>query len=136
VWSEEATPLPGKETRMASKSKEARQDQKVYWEKRLDERLTALKEKGADKIAKDTTLRKIRAKIREADSRLKAISQKEKKVEEMAQRKVEKAKAAKKERSKKQKEPAPTEEVSKRQKKKQKKRQEKQAQQGGKQEAG
>jgi hypothetical protein len=121
---------------MASKSKEARQDQKTYWEKRLDERLTVLKEKGAEKTAKDTILQKIRAKIREADSRLKTISQKEKKVEEMAERKMEKAKAAKKEKGKKQKEPEPTEQVSKRQKKKQKKREEKQAQQGGTQEAG
>lgn len=116
---------------MASKSKAAREDQKTYWKKKLDERLIALKEKGAtsESITKDTAVRKIRARIRDADSRLKAISEAEKKLEDMARRRAEKAAAPKKEKSKKEKESALTEEMSKRQKKKRKKREEKQTKQ-------
>jgi hypothetical protein len=113
---------------MASKSKAARKDQKVYWEKKLDERLSALKEKGAnsESITKDTAVRKIRAKIREATSRLKAISEAEKKLEDMARRRAEKAATPKKEKGNKEKDSAQTEEMSKRQQKKRKKREEKQ----------
>lgn len=117
---------------MGSKSKAAREDQKVYWKKKLDERLTLLKEKGtpSEGVRTDNAVQKIRAKIRETDSRLKTISRKEKKAEEMAQRRAEKAAAPKQEKVKKGKSAEQAEEMSKRQQKKQKKREEKQTQQG------
>ena len=117
---------------MGSKSKAAREDQKVYWKKKLDERLTLLKEKGtpSEGVRADKAVQKIRAKIRETDSRLKTISRKEKKAEEMAQRRAEKAAAPKQEKVKKGKSAEQAEEMSKRQQKKQKKREEKQTQQG------
>jgi len=65
---------------MASKEKAARLEQRVYWEEKLNQRLSLLTDKGAEagKIAKDTTVRKLRAKVRETDKRLKAIEEKEK----------------------------------------------------------
>jgi hypothetical protein len=108
---------------MASKSKEARGSQKEYWGNRLNQRLSFLADKDFDsgKIAKDATVRKIRAKIREAESRLKAIASAEKKVEEMARIKTEKAATPKIEKGKKKKEVEKASEVSKREQKKSKK---------------
>jgi len=88
---------------MASKEKTARLEQRVYWEEKLKQRLSLLAEKGAEseKITKDTTVRKLRAKMRETDERLKAIEGKEKKLEEMAKLRAEKLAAPKKEQGKK-----------------------------------
>ena len=84
---------------MASKEKAARLEQRVYWEEKLNQRLSLMADKGAEseKIAKDTTVRKLRAKMRETDKRLMAIEEKEKKLEEMARVKAEKLAAPKKE---------------------------------------
>ena len=113
----------GKEKDMASKSLEAREDQKEYWGSKLNQRLSFLTEKGFEpgKITKDVTVRKLRAKIRVTESRLKTIASKEKKVEEMARIKAEKAAAPKQEKGKKKKEAGKTTEKSKRQQKKSKK---------------
>ena len=107
---------------MASKSKEARLEQKAYWENKLTQRLSVLTEKGfeAPKIAKDSAVRKIRGKIRESGARLKTIADLEKKNEEMARIKAEKMAAPQKEKKT---EKAP--EMSKRQQKKTKKKESK-----------
>ena len=88
---------------MASKSKIVRLDQKTYWEEKLNARLSLLAEKGLDlqKAAKDETVRKVRAKIRETEDRLRAIEAREKKLEEMARLKAEKQSLPKKDKLKK-----------------------------------
>ncbi len=112
-----------KEKDMVSKSLEARENQKEYWGNKLNQRLSFLTEKGFEpgKIAKDVTVRKLRAKLREIGGRLKTITSKAKKVEEMARIKAEKAAAPKQEKGKKKKEAGKTPEKSKRQHKKSKK---------------
>ena len=114
----------GREKDMASKSVEARENQKAYWGNKLNQRLSFLTEKGFEpgKIAKDGTVRKLRAKIRETESRLKTIARKQEKVETMAKIKAEKAAAPKEEKVKKKKEGAKPPEKSKRQQKKSKKK--------------
>ena len=113
----------GKEKDVASKSLEARENQKEYWGSKLNQRLSFLTDKGFEpgKIAKDGIVRKFRAKIRETESRLKTIASKEMKVEEMARTKAEKAASPKQEKIKKKKEVGKTPEKSKRQQKKSKK---------------
>ena len=113
----------GKGKNMASKSFEAKENQKEYWGSKLNQRLSFLTERGFEpgKIAKDTIVRKFRAKMRETESRLKTIALKAKKVEEMARIKAEKAAAPKQEKGKKKKEVGKTTEKSKRQQKKSKK---------------
>ena len=109
---------------MASKGKEQRLDQKHHWNEQLQQRLSLLAEKGldADAASKDTTVRKLRAKMRETGERLRAIEGKEKKVEEMARIKSEKLAAPKKEKSSKKKMVEETAAESKRQQKKKKKK--------------
>lgn len=109
-----------KEKDMVSKSFESRENQKEYWGSKLNQRLSFLTEKGFEpgKIAKDVTVRKLRAKLRETGSRLKTIASKEKKVKEMARIKAENAAAPKEEKKKK---AEKTPEKSKRQQKKSKK---------------
>ena len=117
----------GKEKDMVSKSLEARENQKEYWGSKLDQRLSFLTEKGFEpgKIAKDVTVRKLRAKMRETESRLKTIAIKKKKVEKMVRIKAEKAAAPKQEKGKNKKEVGKTSEKSKRQQKKSKKKESK-----------
>ncbi len=113
---------------MASKSKEARLDQRAYWQNQLDQRLAALTEQGVEpqKIAKDITVRSLRAKLRKTESRLKVIAGREQKVAEMATAKAEKQAAPKKDKVKAEKVDQETQEMSKRQQKKQKKKEGKQ----------
>lgn len=108
---------------MVSKSKDSREVQKEYWTNKLNQRLSFLAEKGLEQVevAKDTTIRKIRAKIRDTEGRLRTIAGLEKKTGEMVRIKAEKAAAPKKEKGKKKKEGEQTTEMSKRQKKKKKK---------------
>ena len=111
---------------MSSKTKESRTNQKMYWKDKLNQRLSLLGEKGLEpaKIAKDPTVRKLRAYIRETETRLRAIVDQEKKKEEMARMKAEKTSAPKKEKGEKKKDLEPQAEDSKRQKiKKEKKAQ-------------
>lgn len=109
---------------MASKGKEERVGQKAYWEGKLALRLSVLGEKGLEpgKIAKDAVVRKIRARIREADLRLKAIADLEKRTDDLARVKAEKMATPKEEKSKKRKGPDEAPAVSKRQQKKRKKK--------------
>ncbi|MCF8143797.1 MAG: hypothetical protein K9N21_07760 [Deltaproteobacteria bacterium] len=109
---------------MVSKAKEARLEQKHYWDEQLAQRLSLLTEKGldADAVSKDTTVRKLRAKIRETGQRLRAIEGKEKKAEEMARIKAEKLAAPKKDKSSKKKVVEEASAESKRQQKKKKKK--------------
>ena len=108
---------------MVSKSKESREGQKVYWTNKMNQRLSDLAEKGLEpsKISKDVTVRKIRAKLRETENRLKTIAGLENKVKEMAKIKSEKKAAPEKVKGKKKKEAEKTPEMSKRQQKKKKK---------------
>jgi len=109
---------------MASKDKESRLAQMGYWEGQLSESLAQLAEKGVapEKIAKDTEIKKIRAKIRETRDRLVAIEEKEKKLEEMVKARAEKAANPKKSKKKQEEEQAAE---SKRQQKKKKKKEKK-----------
>jgi len=113
---------------MPSKSKTARLEQKAYWEEKLAQRLSALAEKGfpPEKIARDTAVKQLRARIRETGARLRVISEREKKAEEMARARAEKTAAPKMKKTKKTAEADAGGNVSKRQQKKQKKKAEKQ----------
>ncbi len=110
---------------MASKGKEERLEQKALWEEKLSQRLAELKENGveAQKVAKDTVVRQIRARLREANHRLETIAKMEKKVQEMIVAKAEKLAAPKEKKSKKKDIQQETE--SKRQQKKKKKKENK-----------
>ena len=108
---------------MPSKSKESRMEQKLFWEEKLKRRLDLLSEKGVEpsKSARDMTVKKIRANLRETEARLKAIETEEKEAEEMARKKAEKQ-AAPKEKKAKKKETGGKPAESKRQQKKKKKK--------------
>jgi len=108
---------------MASKDKVVRDAQKVYVEGVLSRRLKALNESGIEpkEIAKDTSVRKIRAEIRKIGARLAVIDKKEKKIEEMARIKAEKMSIPKEEKAKETKVAEETSETSKRQQKLEKK---------------
>ena len=112
---------------MASKAKEMRVNQREYWEGKLKERFSVLSEQGVapEKMTKDVAVRKIRAKLRDTEARLKAIARLEKQTEEMARIKVEKAAAPKKEKAKKGMAAEGSSEPSKRQKKKMQKKERK-----------
>ncbi len=114
---------------MPSKTKESRTDQRMYWKDKLNQRLSLLGEKGLEpaKIAKDPTVRKLRAYIRETETRLRVIADQEKKREEMARMKAEKTSAPKKEKGKKKKDPETSAEDGKRQKKKKEKKAQKES---------
>jgi hypothetical protein len=81
---------------MGSQQKQTQLNRKEQYERKLAERISFLTEKGADasKIDKDTTVKELRADIRAAAGRLNAIAAKEKRTEEHARAKEEKAKAA------------------------------------------
>ena len=110
---------------MASKDKASRLAQMDYWESQLNQRLAQLAEKevAPEKIAKDTEIKKIRAKIRETRDRLGTIEEREKKLEKMTEARAEKAAKPKKSKNKKKEEEGSAE--SKRQQKKKKKKEKK-----------
>lgn len=115
---------------MPSKSKEVRLNQKADLEDNLSRRLVILAGKGIDdpsSIARDTTVRGIRANIRKTKARLKAIDAREDKKEEMARVKAEKAASPKKIKSGNKKEAEEAAILSKRQQKKKKKKDKKEA---------
>ena len=86
---------------MASKDRAARKEQKLYWENQLSRRLEVLTEKGLEsgRIAKDPTVKKIRARLRKTETRLKAIDELAKKNEEMIEAKAAKAEEKTKEKA-------------------------------------
>ncbi len=112
---------------MGSNSKAARLSQMNYWEAKLEQRIKRLSESGKEpqKIPSDPVVRKIRAKIRETQARIRAIEEKEKKNEELARQRTQKTSKPKKEKFKKKKGGQQKQELSKRQQKKLKKKEQK-----------
>jgi len=84
---------------MDSKRKQIHVRQKEYYSRLLRDRLSFLAAKGipAPKAAKDTLARKWRAAVKAIDRRLKLMAEHEKRSEEMARIKAERAAAPKKE---------------------------------------
>jgi hypothetical protein len=109
---------------MPSKSRESRETQKAYWESQRDLRLSDLAERDLDQaeILKDPALRKIKAQIRAADFRLRAIAALEAKQEQMKRTKDEKQSAPKEDKGKKKATAEEEPHLSKRQQKKQDKK--------------
>lgn len=85
---------------MSLKRKQAQLRQKAYFEQLLENRLSFLSGKGIEprKIDKDPLVRKFKADVRAVNNRLRLIAENEKRTEEMARIKAEKAAAPKKER--------------------------------------
>jgi len=84
---------------MGLKRKQMLMGQKAFFEQKLQNRLAFLSGKGieAPKAAKDTLVRKFRADIKAVNSRTKFITDNEKRAEEMAKIKAERAAAPLKE---------------------------------------
>lgn len=84
---------------MPSKSKDVRIDQRRVLEKKLDLRLQQLNEKGTskEKAESDPLVKNLKAKIRETNTRIKAVEKIEKLNEDLAQAKIQKLSAPKKE---------------------------------------
>ena len=84
---------------MGLKRKQMQMRQKAYFEQKLQNRLSFLSGKGieAPKIDKDPLVRKLRANIRAVNNRLRLIADNEKRTEEMAKIKAERAAAPAKE---------------------------------------
>lgn len=77
---------------MASKLRIVQETQKAHWEQKLNARLEVLKAGGVGdaEVQKDTMVRKIKSKIKDVASRIRAITAKEEKIKEMARVKEEK----------------------------------------------
>ena len=84
---------------MGSKQKQAQIGQKESFERKLKNRLALLSEDGIEsqKIDRDVLVKKLRANVEAINTRLKAIDANEKKNEELARMKLEKAAAPRKE---------------------------------------
>ena len=84
---------------MGSKQKQAQIGQKESFERKLKNRLALLSEEGIEsgKIEKDPLVKKLRANVAAMNNRLKTIDASEKKNEELAKMKLEKASAPRKE---------------------------------------
>lgn len=80
---------------MGSNQKQVQTGQKESFERKLKDRLAFLSEKGveSDKIDKDALVKHLKANIRAMNTRLKAIDALEKKDEELAKMKAERAAA-------------------------------------------
>lgn len=78
---------------MGSRNKEAMGRRKANLERRLEDRLSSLVKKGTEShgIEKDALIKNLRASIKAIDNRLKTIAQNEKRTEELAKIKAEKA---------------------------------------------
>ncbi len=84
---------------MSSKSKDVRIEQRSVLEKKLDLRFQQLAQKGTgqEKAESDPLVKNLKAKIRETNSRIKAVEKIEKLNEDLAQAKIQKLAAPKKE---------------------------------------
>lgn len=84
---------------MGLKRKQMLMRQKSYFEHELQDRMSSLSGKGIEspKADKDTLVRKLQANIRALNKRLRLIADSEKKTEEMAKIKAERAAAPRKE---------------------------------------
>ncbi|MGB8951592.1 MAG: hypothetical protein WCC06_02855 [Candidatus Aminicenantales bacterium] len=80
---------------MGLKRKQMLMRQKAYFEQKLKDRLSFLSGKGivSPKADKDTLVRKLKANIKAVNSRLRLIADNEKRTEEMAKIKAERAAA-------------------------------------------
>lgn len=78
---------------MGSKQKQTQMGQRAFFERRLENHLSFLSKKGIEshEIDKNTLVKKMRANIGAINARLDAITVNEKKTEELARRKAEKA---------------------------------------------
>ena len=114
---------------MGSESKDVRIGQKAYWEAQLEKRISDLTERGVAQTAipKDAAIRKIRAEIRKAVSRIQVIEANEKKIADMAKAKAKKTASAKGQKGKGKKKGEKPAEMSKRQQKKKAKKEKKEA---------
>ena len=110
------------EVTMGSKQKPAQLEHKVQFEKQLAERLAYLNDQGMEpeRINKDMLVKKLKAKVKAINLRLKAIDAYDKRTEELAQIKAEKLAAPPKE-SKGKKKPEPAAPAKGGEKKKKKK---------------
>lgn len=83
------------EKNMGSKQKQTQTEQKANFERKLEVRFSFLSEKGIEPpgIKKDPVVKKLRARIKEVNARLKTIASYEKRTEELAKMKAEKAAA-------------------------------------------
>jgi hypothetical protein len=83
---------------MGSNQKETQNGQKARFERDLKNRMAAMSEAGVEsrEIEKDKFVKKLRASIKAINARLKAIDTSEKKTEELARIKAEKAAAPRK----------------------------------------
>jgi hypothetical protein len=110
-----------RESSMSSKQEETSVDHKAYFEAKLNERRSYLIEKGVDTkgIAKDTILKKLKAKVKEVNLKIAAIAEIKKRTEELAKIKADRLAAPKKVKEKVA--AAPPEEVKEKKKKKKKK---------------
>ena len=112
---------------MPSKTEESRTNQRGHLKNELNRRVSFLAEKGLEpqKVSKDTEVRRLRAKLRETESRLRSIAGKKEKLEEMARLKAEKLARPKEDKNKKQTKGDEVPKASKRQEKKKKKQESK-----------
>ena len=83
---------------MGSNQRQAQTRQKESFERKLKDRLALLSEEGIEsrKMDKDNVVKKLRGNINAINTRLKAIDAIEKKTEELARMKAEKASAPQK----------------------------------------
>lgn len=116
---------------MASESRETRLKQKATLEAKLQKRLDFLAQKGLDekKIARDTIVKELKAKLKETATRLRAIDANVQRTAELAARKAERL-AKPKEETPKVKKAAPEPPPEAKAKKKKKKEEGAQSQQG------
>jgi hypothetical protein len=109
---------------MGSQNKTVREEQKTRAERNVQQRLAVLQGMGLDEkgIAKDAVLKALKAKVRQAAARLRAIGKSELRTEELARIKAEKAAAPKPQKgaAKKAAEPPPEVKPKKEKKKKEK----------------
>lgn len=87
---------------MSSKSKDVRIEQRRVLEKKLDLRFQLLAQKGTgkEKAENDPLVKNLKAKIRETNTRIKAVEKIDKLNEDLAQAKLQKLAAPKKEEAK------------------------------------
>ncbi len=78
---------------MGSKRKQTQMRQMEHFERRVKQRVSLLSERGTESsdIDKDAFVKKLRASIRAINNRLKAIEIQEKKIQDLAKKKAEKA---------------------------------------------
>ena len=114
---------------MASKSEDTRQNQAVFWEGKLAERISLLTGEGveAKTIDRDPAVKMIKARIKRAKARLRTIAAMARKIEDKARTKAEKLALPKEEKSRKKVAAEDVAEESKRQQKKKQKKEKKES---------